>query len=365
MRPLALGALDVRGFRNLNRVEIELGEGFNVFSGQNGQGKTSLLEAVYVLATSRSFRTGKLTELISLQGETASVRGVLHDGGSTREQSVGLRRGLRSVRVDAKRPPTLAAYALHSPIVVFHPGALALSMGSGNERRRLLDRIAMHFSPASWVEAESYSKAHRARQRVLELRGEHSPELSDWEELMARHGGALREARAAAAERLAVAGAEAFARIGPGTSLLLRYQAGSPSSPSAFRAELARLRGRDRARGSASVGPHRDNLATELGGRPVRGIASQGQHRAVVLALELAEMDVIASVRGVRPILLLDDVSSELDRERATSLFAALGDLRGQVLVTTTRPDILDIGAGGGAAPRRDFDVSGGAVVPA
>ena len=99
-----------------------------------------------------------------------------------------------------------------------------------------------------------------------------------------------------------------------------------------------------------------------LEGRSVRGMASQGQHRAIVLALQLAEMDVIAGVRGVRPILLLDDVSSELDRARTAALFAALREEQGQVLLTTTRPDLIETGALCRVEERRDFTVVGGRV---
>ena len=172
MRALAIGSLSIRDFRNLSKVDLDLGPRFNVLFGDNGQGKTNLLEAVYVLATSRSFRTARLEELVASDAETASVRGRVVETGEDRDQSVGMRRGLRSTRIDGKRPPSLAAYALRTPIVVFHPGAMALSAGGGVERRRLLDRLALHASPASLAHGVSYGRAMRARQRVLEKRGE-------------------------------------------------------------------------------------------------------------------------------------------------------------------------------------------------
>src|SRR5579863_2969276 len=141
MPQLAVASLSVRGFRNLQVVDVELAPGFNVVSGDNGQGKTNLLEAVYVLATSKSFRTGRLGELVTETGNTASLRATIRDQEELREQSVGLRPGLRVVRIDGKRPSTLAEYAVRTPIVVFHPAAIALSAGSGRERRRLLDRV--------------------------------------------------------------------------------------------------------------------------------------------------------------------------------------------------------------------------------
>jgi DNA replication and repair protein RecF len=369
MRSLAIGALSIRDFRNLAKVDVDLGPRFNVFAGDNGQGKTNLLEAVYVLATSRSFRTSRLEELVAIGAETASIRGRVVETEEVRateevrEQSVGLRRGLRATRIDGKRPPSLAAYALRTPVVVFHPGAITLSGGGGVERRRLLDRIALYASPASLEHGVSYGRAMRARQRVLEKRGDDAGDLGGWEELMVKHGAELAGARAQAAARLVPAACRAFARIGPpGLELGARYEPGAPPDPEAFRAGLAGHRRRDRARGSATIGPHRDELALSLAGRSVRAMASQGQHRAVVLALELGEIAVITETRGVRPVLLLDDVSSELDRDRTASLLDALREERGQVLLTTTRPELIESAGLSGVEERLSLRVVSGTI---
>jgi DNA replication and repair protein RecF len=364
MRSLAIASLSIRDFRNLAKVDLDLGPRFNVIFGDNGQGKTSLMEAVYVLATSRSFRTARLDELVANGAETASIRGRVVETGEEREQSVGMRRGLRATRIDGKRPPSLAAYAMRTPIVVFHPGALSLSTGGGVERRRLLDRIALYASPASLAHAVSYGRAMRARQRVLEKRGEDAGDLAGWEEIMVRHGLALSAARGDAAERLIPAASAAFSRIGPtGLELRARYEAGAPQDAEAFLHDLTRHRKRDAARGSATVGPHRDDLALSLGGKAVRATASQGQHRAVVLALELGEISVVTEARGVRPVLLLDDVSSELDRDRTASLLGALREEQGQVLLTTTRPELIDSPGLSGVDSRLSFRVVQGTIV--
>jgi DNA replication and repair protein RecF len=363
MRRLAVESVGIRGLRNLASVDVELGPGLNVVWGDNGQGKTNLLEAVYLVATSRSFRTAKLPELVAHGGDTASVRARVREAEETREQSVGIRPGARAVRIDGKRPATLAAYAVRTPTVVFHPGIVALSAGPGAERRRLLDRVALYASPASLADADAYGKAIRARQRVLEQRGDRAPDLDGWEALAARHGTALSDAREGAARPLAAAAEAAFGRIGsPGLALRASYQRSAPPGVDAFEAALADRRTRDRVRGAASIGPHRDDLLLELGGVPVRGVASQGQHRATVLALVLAEIAVIADIRSVQPVLLLDDVSSELDRERSRALFVALSEELGQVLLTTTRPELIDTGALSGVAERRDFRVVQGQV---
>jgi DNA replication and repair protein RecF len=366
MLPLAIESLSVRAFRNLTRVDLELGPRFNVVSGDNGQGKTNLLEAVYVMATSRSFRTSRLGDLVESGSGTASIRARLREGTTEREQSVGVRAGVRAVRIDGKRPSTLAAYAVRTPTVTFHPGIVALSAGSGADRRKLLDRVALYHLPGSLADGEAYARALRARQRVLESRGTAAADLDDWEVLVVHHGLALSQAREDAAKLLGPAAERAFATIGPaGLALTVAYAPNVPRDPASFRTLLVQNRIRDRARGSATSGPHRDDLALALGGRPMRSMASQGQHRAVVLSLELAEIEVIAGARGVCPLLLLDEVSSELDRSRTAALFAALSGQRGQVLLTTTRPELIETGMLSGVEERRDFMVVGGRVQPA
>jgi DNA replication and repair protein RecF len=364
MRTLSLTSLSVRGFRNLAKLDLSFGPSLNVLSGDNGQGKTNLLEAIYALATSKSFRANKPGEIVAHGQETASLRGVLRDGDQSREQSVGLRHGGRVVRVDGKRPATLAEYAVLSPAVVFHPGELTLSMGSGSERRRLLDRVALYLRPGSLGALDAYARAMRARQKTLETRGRDAPELEAWEELMARHAVEVMASRDEGAKPLAEAAASAFSRIGaPGLVLRVEYVPSASRDVEELRARLRDLRDRDLHRGGASVGPHRDDLKLTLGEHPMRGVASQGQHRAVVLALKIAEIDVIAEARGVGPLLLLDDVSSELDHARTSALFSFLFERKGQIFLTTTRRELIVSGSIR-EGDRVDFRVEAGHVSP-
>jgi DNA replication and repair protein RecF len=355
----------IRGLRNLNEVDLAPGPRFNVVSGENGQGKTNLLEAIYVLATSKSFRANRPGELVAHGGDVASVRGAVREGDDVREQSVGLKTGSRVVRIDGKRPGSLAAYAVRTPAVVFHPGEVALSMGGGGERRRLLDRVSLYQHPAALAELESYSRALRERQKALEARGPGATDLDEWEELVVKHGLRVMEARRRAAESLSESAVRSFAQIAaPGLVLRATYAPGAPEDANRFREELAARRAADLRRGASGVGPHRDDLRLAIGEHPVRGVASQGQHRAVVLSLKAAEVDVIGASRGVRPVLLLDDVSSELDRPRTAALFAFLRAHEGQVFLTTTRPELIDTGPSADLLGRRDFTVVSGVVTP-
>lgn len=353
----------LRAIRNLAAADFEPGPRFNVVFGDNGQGKTSLLEGIYLAATSRSFRTSRIQELVSHGQAIGSAKMVVDEDGGTHEQSVGLTStgGARQYRIDGKRPPSIAAFAVRTPIVVFHPGEVALSTGPSGERRRLLDRIVLHTSFASLGDLAAYTRAMRERQQALETRGERAADLEEWETLMVRHGRTVSEARREAAERLASVAVRAFHRIAaPELSFKASYLTNVPVEDATYLEMLASSRARDRARKSAAIGPHRDDLVLAVDGHTARHVASQGQHRAIVLALKAAEIDVIAQARGVRPVLLLDDVSSELDRARTAALVTFLGEQRGQVFVTTTRPELIESGGLGGASDREDFRVERG-----
>ena len=359
---LVLTRLVVAEFRNLENGVLEFGEGFNVLAGANGQGKTNLLEAVHVLCATKSFRTSKTQELVrhDTSEENASIQGVFVDEVGERKQAVNINDGRRMVRVDGKAIRSLAAYAVMSPVVVFHPAELELTMGAAAVRRRLLDRVTAYAKPASMSELDAYIKAGRGRQRVLEERGTSARDLDVWEELLANHGVAIARARSETLDMLAPFTERALEAIaGAGHAVKLSYAATAPADVIAYRDKLATTRERDMHRGSASVGPHRDDLAVVFDAREARTHASQGQHRALTLALKSAEMEFLASTLGKRPLLLLDDVSSELDPDRTHALFSFLREQRGQVLLTTTRAELIDTGA---TTDRRDFRVENGRV---
>ncbi|CAN5714659.1 DNA replication/repair protein RecF [soil metagenome] len=346
MKPLVVTELKLHDFRNLAAQTLSPCARLNVLYGENGQGKTNVLEAIYSLCTTRSFRTSRPVELVrhdAAEGSAAIVRGTFVEDGSAREQSIALRKGVRVLRIDGARPKTLAEYAARTPVVVFSPQDVGLAMGSGGERRKLLDRVSLYRSAVAIADLDAYGRALRERQLALELRGDAASDLDTWEELIVRYGLAVMTARTEAADPLAIAAGDAFARIGtPGLSLRTRYATTAPRDEGPYRDELRRRRLQDRRRGSASVGPHRDDLELLLGEHSARAVASQGQHRAIVLALKSAELRVVGSSRDAQPILLLDDVSSELDRARTAALFRFLEAEEGQIFLTTTRKEVVE-----------------------
>jgi DNA replication and repair protein RecF len=368
---LLLEHLRVRDLRNLERVDMDPAPRVNVVTGNNGHGKTSLLEAVYFAATSRSFRTHRPAELVRHGASTASVVARFSEIDPrlpplVREQTAAVEGRGCVVRLDGNRPPSLAAFATRSPVIAFHPEELALSSGPAGGRRTLLDRLALFMSPTSADHRARYAHALKARHELLR-RGEgalESPDVDAFEELCAVHGAAVTRARAAAAQALSRELYPAFQRIAaPELGLEARYAAGGSPDADVARTELRRQRGRDAHRPSAGFGPHRDDLELSLDGHPARIVASQGQHRALTLALKAAETAAIAGARGIEPILLLDDVSSELDPERTAALFTFLSASRGQIFLTTTRRELI-VTPDLGPDDRRDFHLESGTLSP-
>jgi DNA replication and repair protein RecF len=363
MASLAITTLRVRCFRNIRALDVHLNPYLNIFVGDNAQGKTTLLESVYVLATSRSFRTNHLADVISFSTHTAHVSAHMQEADSPREQAIAIVSSRRIPYVDGSRVPRLADYAVLTPAVVFDTSSLNLVAGPGAERRKLLDRLALYATATSYADALAYTRAVAARRRVLETRGTSAPDLDHWEDLIARHGHSWAEARARAAHSLAAAAHDMFASIAPlSHPLRLVFHRGTPEDAAGFRAALSTARDHDRLHRSNRVGRHKDEIHIQLGRLHMRCTASQGERRSAVLAMKLAEIVLLRRARGVTPLLLLDDLSSELDPTRMHAFLSVVRHLHPQVLLTTTRPELIPHRSLWSASDRCDYGVHAGDI---
>lgn len=351
---MQLRTLEIRDLRNIARASLAPSPGATVLVGPNGQGKTNLIEAVFLLATLKSLRAGRLAELIRFGAETAAVSAVVEGPGGERRLSVEVSPGVRAAFLDGKVAERPEVYLEGHAAVCFTPDDLLLLKGGPEPRRRFLDRAAYNRWPAVLGEAREYVRALRARNAALR-RGAPGVEAS-FREPLVRAGARLLRRRLALVAELAPRLAESFAAIGgpEAPSAQLAYRAAAGLSLDGAEEELAgrlaeilalRLE-RDREKGYTSAGPHMDDLVLALDGRPARAYGSQGQQRALVLALKMAEIENLRSSLGRPPLLLLDDVSSELDPEKNQLLLGYLAGLQAQTFLTTTDRRLVEAAAG-------------------
>jgi len=328
----------LRDFRNYERGEVELAPGLNVVAGANGAGKTNLLEAVYFGLTARSCRTSNEREMLRLGARVARVEVEVEADDGMHALEVGLEPGEeKRIRVDGA--PLARGIDPPRPLVsVFLPDRLDLVKGPPAGRRAHLDRVVAALWPSRAPTRAAYSRALSQRNALIgRVRAGAAGQdlLEPWDAELARQGAQLMADRAAAVELVSPAFAARAEELGLPDAAELRYapRCGSPDAE-AIRSELAERRQSDLERGFTTHGPHRDDLVLRHAGRALRTLGSQGQQRIALLALLFAERDVLAA-RGTSPLMLLDDVMSELDSARRERL-AALVRAEGQAIVTTT-----------------------------
>ncbi len=383
-----------------------------MFHGDNGQGKTNLLETIYVVGALRSFRTQRMADLIGFDAEQAYIGARIRRGGLERVYELVQRPRSRQVRLDGKAVRPISRYFGDFNVVLFAPEDLQVPRGSPAARRRFLDRAVFNRTPGylTWVQA--YEKVVKNRNALLRDIGggkrslrQAGDLLAVFDHKLAELGAQLTHSRLRYLDEIRPRFRDAFGAITQtGLEVDVVYDAAAelptstadsaegaePTAPGATPAEptapepaaippadvgsdpiklarerlrealteqLAACRARDLARGTCSLGPHRDDLSFRLNGRAAASFASQGQLRALVLAWKTAEMEMLADTHGEEPVLLLDDVSSELDQTRNEYLFEFLKRRPAQCFITTTHPRHVLL-----SGERVDYAVSGGVI---
>jgi DNA replication and repair protein RecF len=328
----------LRDFRSYERAQAELGAGLTVVVGPNGVGKTNLLEGIYFALTARSCRTSNERELLHFGAEVARAEAEVEAEDGLHLLEVGFKPGdPKRLRVDGAPVERFGPDVPRPLVVVFLPERLELVRGGPSLRRAHLDQFAAALHPALADLRPRYARA-LAQRNVLVARGA-AHLLDPWDGELARIGWELMEARQGAATRLA----EPFGRLGSELGLPdgaeLSYRPRSHADgPEGLRAEFAERRQADIQRGFTAHGPHRDELQLAHAGRPLRAFGSQGQQRVALLALLMAEREVLIETHDRAPLVLLDDVMSELDAERRRRLAELLRG-GGQALVTATEAE--------------------------
>lgn len=356
--------LHLRDFRCYEDASAEIGEGLTVVHGRNGAGKTNLLDAIYLGCTGRSSRAANDRELVRFGAPVARVElSALADDGA-HELSVGIEPGERKrLTADGLAVERLTDVPARPLASVFLPDRLELVKGPPALRRNHLDQVVAALWPARADHRRAYAQALTQRNALLHrLRAGAASRasLATWDSELARHGVAVMEHRAAAVERIAGPFASLAAGLGLDGEASVSYRPRSRASDSATLAtELAERAESDMERGFTQHGPHRDDVALRRDGRDLRTYGSQGEQRLALLALLLAERAALAEVRGSPPVMLLDDVMSELDPERRERLVALLRD-EGQSVITTT--DLAHVPGATDASVTR-IAVAGGTIL--
>lgn len=360
---MRLTLLAIAGFRNLEAVRIEPGRQFNLFYGLNGQGKTNLLEAVYLLGNSRSFRSARLPEYIRHGQRQARIQGEVNSTGIHNTIRLTLEQAGRRVELDGKA--LQRASELHGKLnaVVFSPDDTGMVRSGPEARRRYLDR-------AVYIEDIGYLHCWHGYHRILKQRN-HLLKSSDrsgldiWTEQLAQAGAEVIERRLHFISRLDEIMQQHYATISGGcetAGIMYRPEGIQAVQRDEIVPQLMDLFNRhsrsDERFGTTTAGPHRDDLHFSLDGRPLKAFGSQGQQKSFILALKMAEMENIQRTFGEPPLLLLDDMSSELDSRRHGNLVDFLTSRDVQVFMTTTErsPALL----GHAAAHCSIFHVQGG-----
>jgi DNA replication and repair protein RecF len=378
---LHLTSLRTVHWRNLEDRDFELSPRVNVLVGSNGQGKTNFLEAVQYLGLGRSHRGARDDEIVRFGADHFYVAGVGQgDAGETLSIEAGFTPPrTKRLKVDGRPVARLTDMIGVLACVSFGPEDAELCRGEPQLRRRYVDYALAETSRSSLQVLADYRRAVQHRGAVLRdcrTDGEAERTLAVWDDELVRLGLDVVRRRAEALAELAPETIAAFARLGPGQRLVVRYavhatgrtwtledgaaallrELESGAAEAAFRTRLRQRRIPERARGLTLVGPHRDDLEIELDGRDLRRFGSQGQSRAAAVALKMAQAEFITARRGDRPVVVLDDVFSEFDAARAAALWESVC-ARHQTFLALPRWTDLELGRGDAV-----FEVTSGVV---
>lgn len=365
---MRLGWIELTDFRSYSALRFDPDPSVNVLVGANAAGKTNLLEAIAYLGSLKSFRGAPESALIRLEGPAAIVRGEVEHGESSSLVEIEIPvQGRRRVQVNRQRLARTADLLGHLRIVVFLPDDLDIVKRSPAYRREFIDDVLVQLWPGSYLDQAEYERALRQRNTLLRQMGREADPttLAVWNERLSLAGAKLMTRRAAAMAMLAEEVDGVYERLaGRGTPVTFGYESewgGSLDTAVAATEHQARLWAAlesaeriDKDRRTSTVGLHRDEPLVFLDGRPSRTHASQGEQRTLVLALRLATHLAVSTLTGLPPLLVLDDVFSELDMDRARALASALPPA--QTFITTARDEEVPVAG-------RRWTVAGGSVV--
>jgi len=329
--------LAVENFRPYEKAELLPAPGVTLLYGGNAQGKTALIEALYLTCTGRSHRTVRDAELIRTGQAYARVAVEARRRDGPHDVEILLRAGEKKrILIGGSTASRSGELMGHVTGVLFSPEDLRMVKDGPAERRRFVDMELSQMRPAYYQALQRYNRA--LLQRGALLRTGDFTCLDAWDEQLARHGAAIMRARTAFSEKLSAIARAVHRDISGGEALRVAYRPGARTEPEerALLALIRAARPQDERRLTTSVGPHRDDFLFTIGGADARAYGSQGQQRTLALSLKLSELEVMKDETGEYPVLMLDDVMSELDPDRRRLLLQRLDGV--QTLIASTDP---------------------------
>lgn len=335
---MIIDTIELKNYRSYSEKRIELSSGTNVFWGNNAQGKTNILEAVYLSAIGRSFRTRKDSELVKMGQEFATV--TVEASLSDRKKKINIvlsENGKKQVKINDIKQQKLSALFGNVLIVLFSPETLEFVKGDPGERRKNFDLLISQLNPGYIYVLQEYYKILEQKNNLLKTKRERLPALEAdiWDEKLAMVNVKIKKIREENIQKILPLFRDYHSQMSEKKEAVeLVYKTQIPESEEECLNLIKSKREKDIFRGFTSVGIHRDDYLMSINELPLGNFGSQGQIRTAVLALKLAEKDLVFQEKGEMPVLLLDDVMSELDKERREFLYEKLKNC--QVLITCT-----------------------------
>lgn len=328
--------LRLRDFRNYGRLDLDFQPGFHLLLGDNAQGKTNILEAVYLVATLRSFRGVGSAQMVH-HGHKGYFVGATIVGQGDHEAKLYWSAAERSLTLDGRSVRKLTDYLGVLRTVVFCTEDLQLIKGPGRGRRRFLDLVLSQTQPGYLPLLQRYTRALRARNALLKQPVVDSASLESFSRELIDAGEQLMKHRAELLPKFAPVAQAAYRRISNDAEVLtLDYR---PAVKRDFKLELSQAQPRERALRSTLIGPHRDELSLTLNDKSAAQFGSEGQKRTLAIALKMAQAEYLTSIHGSPPVLLIDDIMGELDLKRRSGFVPLLErshQAQGQVFMTAT-----------------------------
>ncbi len=332
---------ELRNFRNYHEESVEFHSKVNIITGKNAQGKTNLLESLYIMSLGKSFRTNKDTEMIGFDQEFCRVKTTSMKEGRELEIEITIGKEGKSTKINGMKTAKNIDLLENVYMVVFSPEDLKIVKEEPEKRRKFIDRELCQLKPIYYKNLGRYKKILQQRNSLLKQQEIKEDMIAVWDEGLAEYGAKIIQERNRFIEKLNKISKEISCRITNGKETLdlsyeanIEYKSGFEEQKEHLKRMLSKNLKSDILRRSTSVGPHKDDLKICAEGIDIRHFGSQGQQRTAALSLKLAEIRLIKEETGVSPILLLDDVLSELDGERQNFLINSLEEV--QLFITTT-----------------------------